>query len=272
MITPRPLLASRVTFRAEGRALLEDVSMTLPPGSLTVLLGPNGAGKTTLIRLLAGLVPATEGEILLGDHRLRDLGRSAIARQCAYLPQQTGTRFEMRVEDVVALGRYPHLGTFGEFTRSDFDRVNWAMARVGVSALRGRTLPTLSGGERQRVFLARALAQEAPILLLDEPTSALDVGRQLELMALLTELHREGHTILAALHDLRSAQEYFPRALLLDRGRLTADGPTGTVLLGGALEAAFGVRVHTDQGLRLSPINSSNEGLCSQIFVQERTE
>lgn len=255
MITPPPLLASGITFRAEGRPLLEDVSLTLAPGSLTALLGPNGAGKTTLIRVLAGIVPASEGEVILGGRPLRDLGRSEIARQCAYLPQQTGTRFEMRVEDVVSLGRYPHVGTFGGLSKADCDRVAWAMDRVGLSGLRHRTLPTLSGGERQRVFLARALAQEAPILLLDEPTTALDVGRQLELMALLTDLNREGHTILAALHDLRSALEFFPRTVLLNGGRLADAGPTGAVLLGGSLEAAFGVRVQVGEGIRLSAVN-----------------
>ena len=145
---------------------------------MTVLLGPNGAGKTTLIRVLAGILPATHGDVALGSRRLRDLGRSAIARQCAYLPQQTGTAFALRVEDVVMLGRYPHVGTWGGLARTDYDRVTWALDRVGLSALRRRTLPTLSGGERQRVFLARR-CQEAPILLLDEPIAALDIGRQL---------------------------------------------------------------------------------------------
>ena len=214
---------------------------------MTVLLGPNGAGKTTLIRVLAGILPATNGDVVLGSRRLHDLGRSAIARQCAYLPQQTGTAFALRVEDVVMLGRYPHAGIWGGLARADYDRVTWALERVGLAALRGRTLPTLSGGERQRVFLARALAQEAPILLLDEPIAALDIGRQLELMALLTELNRDGHTILAALHDLRPALDFFPQAILLSAGRLTAEGPTETVLLGQALESAFGVRVSAER-------------------------
>jgi iron complex transport system ATP-binding protein len=253
MIAPSPLIARHVAFRAEGRVLLEDVSLTLAPGSLTALLGPNGAGKTTLIRVLAGIVPASEGEVLLGGRPLRELGRSEIARRCAYLPQQSGTRFEIRVEDVVGLGRYAHLGRFGGLSKADFDRVAWSLDRVGASGLRDRMLPTLSGGERQRVFLARALAQEAPILLLDEPTTALDIGHQLELMSLLTDLAREGHTILAALHDLRAALEFFPRTLLLNGGRLTDDGPTRSVLLGGGLETAFGVRVDTGEGIRLSP-------------------
>jgi iron complex transport system ATP-binding protein len=266
VIAPPTLQAKNITVRVGDRALLDDVTLTLPPGSMTVLLGPNGAGKTTLIRVLAGILPATAGEVYLGSLRLRDLGRSAIARQCAYLPQQTGTGFELRVEDVIALGRYPHVGMWGGLSRADYERVAWAMERVGLTALRHRTLPTLSGGERQRVFLARALAQEAPLLLLDEPIAALDIGRQLEFIALLADLHRDGHTILAALHDLRPALDYFPRAVLLSEGRLTAEGSTGAVVFGQALESAFGVRVRVGESLRLCPISEANEGRTLQIL------
>jgi iron complex transport system ATP-binding protein len=255
VIVSPTLEACNISVRAGGRALLDGVTLTLPPGSMTVLLGPNGAGKTTLLRVLAGVIRPAGGEVRLGQTRLHDLGRSALARRCAYLPQQTGTNFDLRVEDVVTLGRYPHVGAWGAMSRTDFERVGWALERVGLTALRHRTLPTLSGGERQRVFLARALAQEAPILLLDEPITALDVGRQLELLALLTELHRDGHTILAALHDLRPALEFFPRALLLSGGRLADDGPTEGVLFGEALAAAFGVRVRRGEGLGFAPGN-----------------
>lgn len=246
--------AEHVTVRAGGRALLDDVSVRLPPGSMTVLLGPNGAGKTTLIRTLAGIRAADAGEVGLGTTPLRGLGRTAIARQCAYLPQQAPTSFDLRVEDAVALGRYPYLGAWGGLRRADYERIHWAMERVGVTALRDRALPTLSGGERQRVFIARALAQEAPVLLLDEPITALDIGRQLELMALLSELHREGRTILAALHELGPAAEFFPRAWLLDRGRLVAEGATQEVIRGGALRAAFGVCVEVREALCFRPL------------------
>jgi iron complex transport system ATP-binding protein len=259
MIQPPTLQADNVLIRIGRQTLLDGVTLTLPPGSMTVLLGPNGAGKTTLLRVLAGVLAPTSGDVRLGGTRLRDLGRSAVARRSAYLPQHTGTNFEIRVEDAVALGRYPHVGLWRGLTRADYDRVNWALERVGLTPLRHRTLPTLSGGERQRTFLARALAQEAPILLLDEPVAALDIGRQLDLMALLAELHRDGHTILAALHDLRPALEFFPRALLLDAGRLVGDGPTEAVVFGQAFESVFGVRVSQTTGLAFCSLQAPRE-------------
>jgi iron complex transport system ATP-binding protein len=258
MIAPPALHAGQVTVRIGGNVLLDDVTLTLPPGSMTVLLGPNGSGKTTLIRVLAGVIAPRSGTVRLDDVPLQRLHRSAVARMCAYLPQQTSTSFEIRVEDAVALGRYCHIGSLGAMRRADYDVVRWALARVGLVDLRQRTLPTLSGGERQRVFIARALAQEAPILLLDEPISALDVGRQFELMALLAELHAEGRTILAALHDLRPAADFFPQALLLNAGRLAAAGPTAEVIFGPALRAAFGVRVERGDGLLLRPLTGGD--------------
>jgi iron complex transport system ATP-binding protein len=248
MIAPPTLQAQNISVRVGAQTLLADVTLTLPPGSMSVLLGPNGAGKTTLIRVLAGVLTPTAGEVSLGSARLRSLTRTAAARRCAYLPQQTATNFEIRVEDAVALGRYPHLGAWGAMTRTDYERIGWAMERVGLIPLRHRTLPTLSGGERQRVFLARALAQEAPILLLDEPISALDIGRQLELMALLAGLHHEGHTVLAALHDLRAAEDFFPHAFLLAASRLIAEGETERVMRSPELAAAFGVEVRREEG------------------------
>jgi iron complex transport system ATP-binding protein len=223
---------------------------------MTVLLGPNGSGKTTLIRLLAGILQPTEGAVYLGDTPLRNLDRLTVARLCAYLPQQTDTKFEIRVEDVVALGRYPHSGSWGTMKRRDYELVTWALERVGLLGFRHRAVPTLSGGERQRVFIARALAQEAPILLLDEPISALDIGRQLELMALLADLHGEGRTVLAALHDLRPALDFFPHAMLLHDGRVTATGSTEEVIFGPALKAAFGVHVQRGEQVCFQPASN----------------
>lgn len=257
MNVPLPLHATRTSVRYGNHVVLEDITLTLPPGSMTCLLGPNGSGKTTLLRVLAGILQPATGSVELGHTPLRLLGRSAIARHCAYLPQQTSTAFDIDVEHAVAMGRYPHLGPWGAMRKSDYDTVAWAIERVGLSSLRRRTLPTLSGGERQRVFIARALAQQAPILLLDEPISSLDIGRQLELMNLLSNLHAEGFTILASVHDFRPALDFFPSALLLNAGQLTAQGPTPQVLFGPALEAAFGVEVRRAEQVCCRPKSAS---------------
>jgi iron complex transport system ATP-binding protein len=237
------LRSSGVTVRIGRRALIEEVTLSLPVGSLTALLGPNGAGKTTLLRVLAGVLAPTTGEVFLGECSLRHMGRSAVARSCAYLPQYTSLTFDMCAEDVVALGRYPYIGPWRAMSKRDYAAIEWAIERVGVSALRRRSLSRLSGGERQRVLIARALAQESPVLLLDEPSASLDIGRQLELMALLVDLHREGRTILVALHDLKLALEFFPRAILLHTGRVVADGATTAVLSPPNAAQVYGVHI-----------------------------
>lgn len=248
------LEATQASVCIGKRAILEDISLTLPGGSMTVLIGPNGSGKTTLIRSLAGILRPRSGTVRWGAADLQTSSRATIARTCAYLPQGTDTDFEIRVEDAVAMGRYPHLRTWAGMRPADFAATNWAIQRTGLDPLRERTLPTLSGGERQRVFIARALAQEAPILLLDEPIASLDIGRQIELMNLLTELNAEGRTIVCALHDLRPALEFFPRAVLLAAGRIADRGTAADVIFGSAVEAAFGVQVRRDRHLCFGPV------------------
>lgn len=258
---PMELSAENVTVRVGRRALIDGISLTLRPGSMTALLGANGAGKTTLLRTMAGLVVPSLGNVALGERGLAQMSSRAIAREVAYLPQHYDTRFHLSVEQAVALGRYPRLGAFATMGADDRRAVDNALVAVNLTALRGRSLPTLSGGERQRAFLARALAQEAPVLLLDEPLSALDVGRQLEFLDLLSRLNQQGRTVLVAVHDLRPALEFFPEAALLDGGRLTDWGPTSDVVGGPALSLALGVEVVANggPGLRLSSAGASDE-------------
>lgn len=237
------LAAADLLFAVRGRRLIDGVGLRVEPGEMLAIVGPNGAGKTTLLRLLSGVLPAAGGSVLLDGRALGSVSRREVARRLAYLPQETWTAFDLTVEDVVALGRFAHVSPWRGFRREDRARIEQAMARMGLETLRRRVLTTLSGGERQRVFLARALAQEAPLLLLDEPTRALDVGHQLELMELLVGLHREGRTVVAAMHDLHLVWRWFPRAVLLQAGRAVLDGSARDVLLAPELGEAFGVRV-----------------------------
>lgn len=242
-----PLLcADDAGYAVHGRPLLSGVSASFQAGDLAAVVGPNGSGKTTLLRLLAGVRRATSGTVLLEGRRIEAFSRPEVACLLSYLPQNTWTDFDVPVADAVAMGRLPYLGAWRAMRAADFEAVEEAMRRVGVTHLASRTLPTLSGGERQRVFIARALAQGSAVFVLDEPTSALDVGHQLELMEVLTALHAGGKTILAAVHDLRLVWRFFPRAILIDRGRMTADGPARQVLTSEAARAAFQVTIEGD--------------------------
>ena len=235
--------ASNVTYVIGQTTILREVSLSVSTGGLVALVGPNGAGKTTLVRVLAGLLAPTRGEVRLTGRELNRLGRRQVARRLAMLPQDTYTEFALPVREVVSMGRYAHRRFIQPWTPEDERQVVGALERVGVTGLSDRSVTTLSGGERQLVFLARALAQQPRFLLLDEPTSNLDIGHQLQLMDSLSHLAAEGVAVLAVMHDLRLAAAWFPRLVLLHEGRVVADGPTWDVVNSQSLQQAFGVRV-----------------------------
>jgi iron complex transport system ATP-binding protein len=207
------------------------------------LIGPNGAGKSTLLRAIAGLVPY-EGSIVLDDAEVGALGRRELAQRLAFVPQAPLLPPEMRVGEYVLLGRTPHIGAFGYESQRDFDVADEALARLDLQPLATRPLRTLSGGERQRVVLARALAQDAPLLVLDEPTAALDVGRQQQVLELVSELRERGElTVISAMHDLTLAGQYADRLLLLSHGSLVAEGPPAEIATEALISAHYGAEV-----------------------------
>ena len=225
-----------------SRIALTGLDLTIASGERVAVLGPNGAGKSSLLRCVTGILPTASGQVLLDGMPLAELGREAIARRIAVVPQQVDLPFAIRVEEVVALGRIPHERSFRGPTAHDRQIVDEAIERVGLDAFVGRDARELSLGERQLVLIAMAVAQQARLLLLDEPTVHLDLRHQVQVMDLLADLNeREGLTVLAVLHDLALAAHYFPRAVLLDRGRLVADGPPAQVLAADRVRATFGV-------------------------------
>lgn len=240
------LEARSLRVEVPGRTLLSDISCQIGNGARIALLGPNGAGKSTLMRVLAGCLDPDGGSVRLGGTDLSDLPRKAVARTLAYVPQLRPPLLPLTVREIVAMGRLSHVGLFHSFSPGDRGKIDAAMARLDVSHLGERDATTLSGGELQRVFLARALAQEASLLLLDEPLSGLDARHQLELLKLFDELVAEGRTILWSVHDLRLCAELGGKALLLDQGRLTAQGPIEDVLLSEAAAQAFGLSIARD--------------------------
>jgi iron complex transport system ATP-binding protein len=213
-----------VSVALDGKRVVDDVDLELAPGEWVTLIGPNGAGKSTLLRAIAGLVPF-EGAIELDAEPLGGLRRRDVAQRLAFVPQSPLLPPDMTVHEYVLLGRTPHIGPFGSESRRDLAAAERALERLELGSFAGRRLHTLSGGEQQRAVLARALAQEAPLLLLDEPTTALDIGRQQQALELVAELRAQGPlTVLSAMHELTLALQYGNRLALLSGGRLVAAG------------------------------------------------
>ncbi|MCP2325852.1 iron complex transport system ATP-binding protein [Hamadaea flava] len=228
--------------------IVDDVDLGVAAGEWVTIIGPNGAGKSTLLRAVLGEY-AYAGEAVLGETPLTELNRRERARRMAAVAQYPVVPAGMTVLDYVLLGRTPHIPTLGRESGADLAVVRDVLTRLDLDRFAGRELPTLSGGERQRVFLARALAQQAPLLLLDEPTSALDIGHQQEVLELIDALRREaGLTVLATMHDLSVAGEYADRLVLMDGGRIVADGRPELVLTEDLLAKHYRARVRIIPG------------------------
>ena len=230
----------RVAHR--GREILAGVSLRVGRVERIALVGPNGAGKSTLLRAATGLQALSGGEVRVAGEPIGGLDRPSIARRIAVVPQAAVLPFAMRVEEVVALGRVPHEDALRGARPADRAAVAAAIERVGLGHLLGRDARELSLGERQLVLLALSVAQAAPAMLLDEPTVHLDLRHQVSTMELLVDLNeRDGTTIVAVLHDLALAAWFFPRIVVLDRGRLVADGSPAEALSAATIRDVFGV-------------------------------
>lgn len=236
------LEARGLGVRFGDRWVLRDVDLAIRPGERVCLIGPNGAGKSTLLRCLTGVQAPTSGRARIGSEDAGGVDRSALARRLAVVPGQARIPFAMTVGEVVALGRTPWLHPWRGETAADHAAVDSAIRRVGLAALRDRDVRTLSLGERQLVLIATALGQGGRILVLDEPTVHLDLRHQVAIMGLLARLSdEEGLTVVAVLHDLGLARESFPRLVLLDAGRIVADGPPTEVLSAQRIREVYGV-------------------------------
>ena len=230
-----------LTVRVGTTTLISDAGFGAPAGSLTALLGPNGAGKSTLLRTLAGADRPAAGSIRFEDVDLLALSRRDRARRVAFVEQDAATELALSVRDVVGLGRTPHESILGGRDATGDAAVNDALARTGADAFADRELPTLSGGERQRVMLARALAQDPRLLLLDEPTNHLDIAAQLDTLDLIDALAASGVTVLVALHDLALAAAHAHHVVVLDHGRVVAEGEPEPTLTPALIRSVYRV-------------------------------
>jgi iron complex transport system ATP-binding protein len=221
-----------------GRVIVDGAEVVAEPGQVTGLIGPNGSGKSTLLRAVYRHLRPLVGAVHVGDDDVWTLTAREVARRVAAVPQETRAEFDIVVWDMVAMGRTPHKRLLSGARLDDEAIVAEALERVGAGHLAARHFATLSGGERQRVLVARALAQQTPVLVLDEPTNHLDIRHQHELLSLVREL---GLTTLTALHDLNLAAAYCDHLHVLDAGRVVARGAPHEVLTAETLRAVFGV-------------------------------
>jgi iron complex transport system ATP-binding protein len=241
----------------DGNLVLRGIDLTISVGEWVTVIGPNGAGKSTLLRAIGGLL-STRGAIRLHGTPTERLSRRHRARVVAAVAQSPVVPPGMAVLDYVLLGRTPYIPPLGRESAADLVAVHDVLDRLDLTGFAQRELATLSGGERQRVFLARALAQGADLLLLDEPTSALDIGHQQEVLELVDQLRQDrGLTVLATMHDLSIAGEYADRLVLLDAGQVVADGPPRAVLTEELLAVHYRARVRivdSDHGPLVVPV------------------
>ncbi|NLG86570.1 MAG: heme ABC transporter ATP-binding protein [Firmicutes bacterium] len=237
----KPLLnVTQVSYSYGSAPVLEDVTFKLAAGEMAAVVGPNGSGKSTLLKCISGLLHPQQGDITLAGKSISGYSAQERAKQVAVVPQETVLAFDFNVAETVLMGRQPHLRLFQRETAADVAAVQTAMEQTGTRSLAERSVSTLSGGERQRVLIARALAQEPRLLLLDEPTSQLDITYQAEILGLLQRLNSQhGLTILAVIHDLNLAVQYFNKFILLSQGRILATGTAAEVITSDNLQRAY---------------------------------
>ncbi|WP_330295683.1 ABC transporter ATP-binding protein [Streptomyces sp. NBC_00503] len=237
------LTAENVTLGYDQRVIAENLSVEIPDNSFTVIVGPNACGKSTLLRALSRMLKPSRGRVLLDGQAIGSMPAKKVAKTLGLLPQSSIAPDGITVADLVSRGRYPHQGLLRQWSQEDERIVAESMASTGVAELADRAVDELSGGQRQRVWIAMALAQQTPLLLLDEPTTYLDIQHQIDVLDLCAELHENrGRTLVAVLHDLNHAARYATHLIAMRDGKVVAEGPPAEVVTAELVERVFGLR------------------------------
>ncbi|MFP8963780.1 ABC transporter ATP-binding protein [Streptomyces nanhaiensis] len=231
-----------LTLAYERRTIAEDLTVAIPDRSFTVVIGPNACGKSTLLRALSRMLKPAAGTVLLDGRDISSANAKQVARTLGLLPQSSVAPEDISVSELVSRGRYPHQSLLRQWSAEDERVVAEAMASTGVAELADRSVDELSGGQRQRVWIAMALAQQTPLLLLDEPTTYLDLAHQIDILDLCARLHQEqGRTLVAVLHDLNHAARYATHLIAMREGRVVASGPPEQIVTAELVEEVFGL-------------------------------
>jgi iron complex transport system ATP-binding protein len=235
------LVGTDLELAYDKRVIVEHLDLAIPDRSFTVIVGPNACGKSTLLRALARLLKPREGGVYLDGALITSRPSKEVARELGLLPQSPIAPDGITVADLVARGRFPHQRLLRQWSRDDERAVADAMAATRVTGLADRVVDELSGGQRQRVWLAMALAQQTPILLLDEPTTFLDIAHQVEVLDLCAQMHADGRTLVAVLHDLNQACRYATHLVAMREGAIVSQGPPAEIVDAELVERVFGL-------------------------------
>ncbi|SET32531.1 iron complex transport system ATP-binding protein [Natronincola peptidivorans] len=257
----KSIIVKDVTFQYSEEIILKRLGFKIQEKTFISIIGPNGSGKSTLLKMIARNLEPCKGNIILGERDLREYTAKGLAQQMAVVHQGTEVAYNFTVEDIVLMGRHPHLHRFQREGSKDIAIVKEVMKLTNTWHLKERPINEISGGERQRVIIARALAQEPKVILLDEPTSALDIHHQIEILDLLRRLNQEKDvTIVAVLHDLNLAARYSKEVLLLYEGNMITMGSTEEVITVNHLKKAYNMEMIVDRNihtgyLQVTPIS-----------------
>jgi iron complex transport system ATP-binding protein len=241
------LRARGLSIGYEGRSIASGIDLAVARGEVLCLLGPNGAGKTTLFKTLLGLIPPIAGEVTIGERPIDSLTRAELARSMAYVPQAQVMEFAYTVLDLVLMGRTAHLGPFSAPGARDHERARLALADLGIADMAAAEANRISGGQRQLCLVARALAQDAPMLVMDEPTASLDLGNRLLVLERVRALREQGYGVVFSTHDPDQARELATTVAVIAGGRLAAYGTPQETITGPILSAVYGVAVMVER-------------------------